>query len=332
MCFPTLKTLSVFFLTGLVLACSGCDSGLIEQAQANTVPAVDSAGQSLTEYLSQALDANTVAQMRSDQTEVLARYPAGVNVLSTAQYGTRLLEGRVDIGDVFDARIPANATAFQAWANEQGLINPSFPVDHVSIYSDAAAAFVVEFEYDAVLFFPDEFHPVFTKPSDTWLFLREDPQPGGPSTDFRSSRILRRKIALGGGLPMSPSPLTGLFYFYFPSTDQPYSSYEFLDGPENSTVPGSYTPVTGDPAAVQRRQEAGHVASGLSGRNAVGVCAWMNEAAAQAALEEGLLVPEDPVIFTWSGDGLYLLPLEADFWAVPPGARPSPSGGTLPLE
>jgi hypothetical protein len=331
--FRSLSSAKALFVASLLLfglAGSGCSTGVVDRAQAGTIPSVDAAGQSLLEYLSQALPADTVQQMRADRTRILEGYPPGVNVLSTAQYGTRMLEGKVDLGDVFDARVPANALAFQTWAEQQGLVASEYPEEHVSIYSDAAAAFVVEYQYDAVLFFPDEFHPVFTCPTDTWLFLRENPQPGGPPTDFRSSRVLRRKVTLGGGFPMAPSPLTGLFYFYFPSSDQSYSSYQFLEGPENSSVPGSYVPTRGDAVAQQRRRDAGHVASNLSNRSSVTVGAWMSETDAQMNLVDGLLVREDPVIYTWSGDGLYLLALESDFWVLPAGAKPSPNGGTLP--
>ena len=43
-----------------------------------------------------------------------------------------------------------------------------------------------------------------------------------------------------------------------------------------------------------------------------------------------MLVREDPVIYTWSDDGLYLLALHSDFWTLPAGAKPSGNGGTVP--
>lgn len=320
---------SLLLVLPLVLpGCSG-SNGLSFPAQAETVP---TAPQSLTlfDYLEQSLPADLRARMQADREQVLARHPVGVNPLSTAQYGTRLLQGQVTLGDVFDARVPANAQAFQSWAAEQGLVATETPSDHVSIYSDAAARFVVEFQYDAVLFFPDEFHPIFTRPTDTWLFLREDPPAGGPASNFPSRRMIERQVVLAGGFPMAPSTLPGLFYFYFPANPQEYTPYRFLTGPSVSTLTGSYTPTVGDAQAMERRQEAGHVESPLSGTPSLLVGAWMSESDAEQARQNGMLVQEDPVIYTWSDDGLYLLPLDPAFWSVPAGARPSINGGTVP--
>ena len=315
----------------LSLALSGCgsSSALSFPAYAGTIPP-PAESLALFDYLSQSLPPELQTQMRSDRVQVLAQYPPGVNTLSTAQYGTRMLEGRVDLGDVFDARVPANALAFQTWAVQQGLVASEKPADHVSIYSEAAAKFVVHYQYDAVLFFPDEFHPIFTQPTDTWLFLREDPPASGPPTNFNSRRMSQRQVTLGGGVSMAPSPLTGLFYFYFPTGDQPYAPYRFLEGPVVSTIDGPYTPIVGDAQALQRRQEAGHVSTPVSGLTSVAVGAWMSESGAAQALQNGMLVREDPVIYTWSDDGLYLLALESAFWALPPGASPSINGGTVP--
>lgn len=330
-----MKVRCVGVLLALSLALSGCSGSnsvlTLPAAHAGTIPPATET-LALVDYLAQSLPASLQAQMRTDQALVLAEYPSGVNTLSTAQYGTRMLEGKVNLGDVFDARVPANALAFQTWAAQEGLVADEKPADHVSIYSDAAAQFVIYYQYDAVLFFPDEFHPVFTHPTDTWLFLREDAPPGGPPSNFNSRRMTERQVTLAGGVSMAPSPLTGLFYFYFPTGDQAYAPYEILDGPVVSTVAGPYTPTVADAQALQRRQEAGHVASPLSGSNAVTVGAWMSESEAASSLQNGMVVKEDPVIYTWSDDGLYLLALDPAFWTLPPGATPSINGGTVPAE
>ena len=323
------RVLTAIIAASLNLCGCGGSIRLSPPAQAAPLPA-PAQSLALFDYLTSSLPPDLQATMRSDRDRVLTRYPAGVNALSTSQYGTRFLEGTVDLGDVFDARVPANALAFQTWAAQQGLVATEKPSDHVSIYSEAAAAFVVYYQYDAVVFFPDEFHPVLTHPTDTWLFLRETPPAGGPASNFNSRRMTQRQVTLGGGIPMAPSPLTGLFYFYFPTGHQAYASYEFLSGPVVSTVAGPYTPVVGDQVALQRRQEAGHVASPLSMRPSVRVGAWMTESDAAGALQNGMTVAEDPVIYTWSDDGLYLLGLESDFWTLPTGATPSNNGGTVP--
>lgn len=325
-----MRILALLFVALMAAGCSGGTRSTA--ASAGTAPPNPVLTDTLVSYMSQALPPALIQQMQNDRNRLGGSFPVGVNAFSTAQYGTRLVTGTADLGDVFDARIPANAAAFQAWAAQQGLVACDPPSEHVMLYSDAAIAFMREFQYDAVLYFPDEFHPVFTHPADTWLFLREEPPAGvQPGEFFTSSRLTRRTIRLGGGVPMGPSPLVGFFYFYFPTTDEPYASYRLFDGPEISTLPRPpYTPVVGDAAAIQARQAAGLVDTPLSGEVAVPLATWMGPGAATHAVENGPRIGDDPDIYTWSDIGEYYLVLDSDYWVVPPGGAPSINGGTVP--
>lgn len=321
-------------LLAVGLLVGGCGGSSVANAATPTVAASPNPAlsQTLFSYLPQALPAALAQQMHDESVPVQAAFPQGVNAFSTAQYGTRLVRGTVDLGDVYDARIPQNAAIFQQWAAQQGLVACDPPEDHVQLYSDAAIAFMREFQYDGVLYFPDEFHPVFTRPLDTWLFLREEPPAGGPTTNFTSRRLTNRTVRVAGGVPMAPSPFVGFFYFYFPTGDTPYESYRLVDGPTVSTLPGTYTPVVGDANALAARQASGQVPTPLSQRLSVPVGTWMGPSASVHAVENGPRIGDDPDIYTWSDVGEYYLVLAPEYWVVPEGGAPSAGGGTVPRQ
>lgn len=320
------------FLLGAGLLAAGCGGGRGTARAADAAPPNPALSGTLSSYLSQNLPPELAQRMATEGAVVQAAFPPGVNALSTAQYGTRFVTGTVNLGDVYDARIPQNAVIFQQWAAQQGLVACDPPEDHVQLYSDAAIAFMREFQYDAVLYFPDEFHPVFTRPLDTWLFLREEAPPDGPQQNFTSRRLTDRTVRVAGGVPMAPSAFVGFFYFYFPTGNQAYESYRLVEGPHVSTLPGAYAPVVGDGNAVAARQASGQVASPLSGRLQVPVGTWMGPSASTHAVENGVRIGDDPDIYTWSDVGEYYLVLAPEFWEVPPGGMPSAGGGTVPRQ
>lgn len=258
-------------------------------------------------------------QMRCDPVpRILAGLYPEINLFSTAHYGRVFIAGEVTLGDIFDARDPENMKIFLEYAACRR-IPPG--CDRVGRYSRAAHQFLEEFAYDAVLFRPDEYHPLYTRPDDTWLFVRDC--PGGiESSRYFSERLSRRQAWIFGGIAMEPGqspedgeiyyvPCGGVSYIPFGTGPLPFPQAEAEDFPTSG-----YRPESAGSEALEKRRRRGLSVSPLSGRT-VAAGAWKSETGFRMLLERGFLLKNDPYRNTWGGYGIYLLPLSADFWKEP---------------
>jgi len=267
----------------------------------------------LNAYFSQ----EQVGQMKNDAQPFIDRY--GVNLFTTAQYGTVFYVGTANIKDIFDARIDSNYKVFLKYAQDNNLILNPTPTDgsnYYSRYSLAATKFIQEFEYDAVLFRPDEYHPIFTTSSDTWMFLRDT-----PSKFYYSKRVDNRQPLIEGGLQMQPLNLADLWMFYIPVPESPkYQSYKYMEGyyPIQGTSGAdnmsNFEPVTASQETINKRAQLGIIPCPLSHRNNVPVGTWKSKNYLDGTWKIGFSFSGEVKVYTWGGQGLYILPLDKEFW------------------
>ncbi len=260
------------------------------------------------------------AEMQRDAAPLLAAYP-GVNVLSTCQYGRRFIAGTAYVRDIFDARVPRNYEMFTRYAWD----NFGAKLAYYERFAEAANKFIVDFDYDAVIFRPDELHPLFTNPAtDTWMFLRDTPTV---TYDFiYSARVEQRSIRYQGGLKMRPikqgEPLySSRWMYYVPAEGTDYVAYGPYDGavaadeePRVTTGPSDYVPHDSTAATKQKRLDYGIVECPLSNR-IIEVGGWKDEARAEDNVKNGFSFKNNPISNTWGGWGFYVIPLDAAFWA-----------------
>lgn len=295
-----------------------------EQASSIAVPSpvpssiFPSAQQIISTYFNQ----DTVRQMQIDAAPIKAMYN-GLNVFSTSMYNTTYITGTVSIKDVFDARIPENYEIFQKYAYD----NFGTKLYFFERFAEAANKFMLDFQYDAVLFRPDEMHPVFTDVNnDTWMFLRDYPSAECQQkyTRFYSSRVQNRKIAITGGMKLRMIQPTDALYssywmYYIPDTGATYISYVATSAAsgeqfaEKDTGPSDYVPQNATSEAINKRRNYGIIESSLSNRTLT-AGGWKNSANAQDMVNNGLTFNNNPVSSTWGGWGLYLLPMDTAFW------------------
>ena len=269
------------------------------------------------EVLNHYFTAEQVAEMKADAEPIIAQYD-GLNIFSTCHYGRKFITGTANIKDVFDARIPVNQEIFEKYAWDNFGSKGAF----YERFAEAANAFIEEFEYDAVLFYPDELHPVFTDPThDTWMILRD--APTNEYDIYYSSRVVNREIAVTGGLkmtPLTPEDDLGIsnWVYYIPAEGSDYIA--FTEGdiaianiPRISIGPSNYVPQDASQGAINRRNLYGIIPSDLSNRQ-IKVGGWKNELYIEDMITNGISFTNDPNSGTWGGWGLYLLPLEKEFW------------------
>lgn len=253
--------------------------------------------------LQERLPADTARRIQAQAAELAAqRYPAGVNPFSTAQFGRAFVEARVDLGDLFDARVPANLATFQTWARGTHRVFPERGPVHLQ--AEAATAFLRAFGYDGVLFHPDEWHPILTRPDDTWLFLREE------GTHGASRRLVRRRNTMYGGFP-SMEPVPGFPAVYLPLAGAVFQDYAAVEGPLHEDRASDYVATVADEDQAAARLLAGHQRSLLSRRRDLPVGWWTNDPSRGA---DPRRVTGDPNHYTWGGVGTYVIPLDAEFW------------------
>lgn len=324
-----LKSWFILFLTVFLAVSfhSGCtyDNSVVTAEVSPTVspsasPTVPSQAE-LDEVLEKYFTSEQINQISTEARGIIARYQ-GMNVLSSAQYGLVCMAGTVDLKDVFDARIPGNYEIFKEYAKENFLILNPPENEQYGMYALAAINFMRDFEYSAVLFRPDEYHPVLTKTTDTWLFMREDPDgnpQGGGGKFYYSGLIKNRRPIINGGMNMTPINSTSLWLFYIPVAGTTYTSY-YVRNEEPDTGFGdpsllnNYTPADPDQETLLLRQQAGIVESALSDRTNLMVCSWKNQDYTDDLWHNGFTFSGDEERFTWSGCGHYLLVLDKDFW------------------
>ncbi len=263
-----------------------------------------------------------VQRMYRDALPILKRYK-GINVFSSCQYGNVFVTGRMDVGDVFDARIPQNMEIFKRYARDHILILNTSEKEHYNQYSLAAYHFLKEYRYDVVLFYPDEFNPVFTTPYDCWMFIFEEPLKRGKDRLYYSRRIRDRKITVEGGIPLEPLNLISLPQFYIPTPSSSYTPFKLVEGKkftsfEKPSILNPYSPPMEVSEDIRMKRESlGIVPSPLSHKRNIPVGIWMSRADAHKFLKYGIFFGGDKRKYTWSDCGFYALPLEKVFWEDP---------------
>ena len=264
----------------------------------------------LQEYFPDAL----IARMKADAEPFLKQFD-GANIFSVCQYGDRFLVGTVDTGDIFDARIPANMKIFKDYARDNLLIQNMDDAEEYNKYAMASLKFMKELGYDVVLFHPDEFNLIFTKPDDTWMFVREESPVRKNEKYFFSGRMKKRHFAVEGGLYMVPKKTLGFSIYYIPNAGSQYEPFKpGADEIAKETQEGSvYKPVTGTEEMLKKRKELGITPSPLSGRKAVKVGRWTYGKKAEMEYKYGPRFKATGKEYTWGDEGFYVVPLDKDF-------------------
>ncbi|MBF0548419.1 MAG: hypothetical protein HQM08_28545 [Candidatus Riflebacteria bacterium] len=312
------------FVFVFVLTAITCITGCIGSSETTVyLPTAPNFGQDIDAIVAEFFASDVAQAMKRDAAALLPKY-GGINVFTSAQYNRRFFTGSVDLGNVFDARIPANMAIFRSFASETRLINTDPNTLNYNRYSTAANRFLAQYGYDAVLFYPDEIHPLFTKPTDTWLYVRETPDGvhfttiGGRKL-YYSSRIIQRRIEIAGGLKLQAvnGNVSGMVYLPIPGEAYiPYSATETAEI-ATSTVGANLnvcTPVTANSDQIALRKKAGIVDSPLSNRKALRVGGWKDEKFANDLLNTGFSFFDTPDQYTWGQTGHYLVPLAMEFW------------------
>ncbi|MDQ7822187.1 MAG: hypothetical protein RDV48_05270 [Candidatus Eremiobacteraeota bacterium] len=312
-------------LLGLIIAgCSNTTSdsafNYIGETVVTPSPTPLSPYPSSSEVLAYYFPSDIVNKMKADSAPFIAQY-GGLNVMSTSMYGRAFITGTASIKDVFDARIPQNYTIFQRYAYDNFGIKatPYF----YERYAEAANKFIQECGYDAVIFHPDELHPVFTDPTtDTWMLLRDCPT--NSADIFYSTRVTDRKIAIQGGVEMKMMTATDPLYskdwmYYVPNNVNDYTPYaapsKAQEVQEKLTFATSnYAPQDASADALNKRVSLGIVESPLLSNKTIQVGGWKQASLAQDMVTSGISFRNNPNSGTWGGWGLYVLALDARYW------------------
>lgn len=262
------------------------------------------------EYIPEAL----ASRMKADAEPFIQQF-AGVNIFSACQYGNRFLTGTVDTGDVFDARKPENMKIFKDYARNNLLIQNMSDAEEYNKYAMAALRFMKELGYDVVLFYPDEYHLIFTKPDDTWMFVREEPSECKDGEYFFSGRMKNRYFAVEGGLNMVPQKSIGFSIYYIPDAGAKYEPFRAGMGKiaEDITEREEYLPATATEEMLKKRKEMGIISSPLSGRKTVKVGRWTSGEEAELEYKKGPRFRATGREYTWGDEGFYVIPVEKDF-------------------
>lgn len=310
-----------------VLIYSGCSGSDTTRITNSPLPTATPEGiypdssQILSYYFNDAL----VGQMRSDAAPFVAQYE-GVNIFSTAHYGRVFITGQVTIKDVFDARLPQNYEIFKKYAFDNFGIKAAF----YERYAEAANQFIEEFGYDVVLLNPDELHPVHSNQFDTWMLIRD--KPTNVFDVYYSTRVINRAISLVGGLKMRALTSGDAYYtpnwmYYIPQDGAQYVPYTTdtsvitiseIESPTEKLTFGvsNYVPEDATDLQIAKRRTYGIVDSNLSNKT-IRVGGWKNEAYSNSIIQFGVSFRNNPNSMSWGGWGLYLLPLESEFWVKP---------------
>ncbi|MCE1246857.1 MAG: hypothetical protein LWY06_09445 [Firmicutes bacterium] len=255
-----------------------------------------------------------ISKMKQDAEPIIKKF-GGVNVFSAAQYGDCFITGQTDAGDIFDARIPENLRIFKKYARENLLIRNVPESEHYNKYAPAAVKFTEEFGFDMILFYPDEYHPVLTKPDDAWLFVREEKSEKS-GEEYLSCRLRNPAISIEGGLPMEPLKIFDFVQYYIPVAGSSYTPYKTADIKLPAYKLHGDGKFTAAPGNLEKRKAWGIKASPLSGRKNLTVGTWQSK--------------DDAVIrfkatgqrYTWGDNGFYAVPVDPVFWVSPTCAAP----------
>jgi len=266
-----------------------------------------------------------IEQWRGDAKRIGQHFP--VDIFNTCQYGTFFLTGEVQLSDVFDARVTSNRQGFVDFAGSKNLILPTEPCEGYARYARAATRFLDYFGYNSVLYFPDEFHPLFTTEKDCWLFIYEPVKNPNPDGIHYSLNSTNRRIAVHGGADMEQAPDASYCLFYIPNGG--YKSYQYLDtyptsGYQDSAHVHMYTIPKVTSEQIARRDSANHVASPFSNRQ-ITIGRWAPADRAYNEMENGFSFTAMDSVYTWSAMGFYGIPLDSSIWQnhLSPACPPS---------
>jgi len=259
-----------------------------------------------------------IYQWKNDANKITKHFP--VNIFSVCQYGTFFLTGEVQLGNVFDARFTTNRKAFKDFAQSKKLIQKTKPCESYARFAKAAPRFLDYFGYQAVFYYPDEFHPLFTSINDCWLFVYEPVREAVPNNIYYSQRVDNRRIAVHGGLPMIQAPEQQYCLFYIPQGI--YEPYSFLDtfptsGYQDTSHVHLYEMPKISPQQIARRDSAHHVASPFSNQTIL-IGRWVPAEKAYKELQNGFSFTAVDSIYTWSDQGFYAIPLDSTIWLSKP--------------
>ena len=265
----------------------------------------------LDEYYSTEL----IKTMLNDSASIVKHF-GGINIFSSAQYGDKFLVGEIDFGDIFDARNPINRRIFRKYARDNIAVLNVGDKDFYNRYAMAADKFLEEFQFDAVIFFPDEFHPVFTTPQDSWIFVREIPWGNRQGKYNITRRVRNRRFAVEGGIKTKPLKRNKLYQYYIPKAGASYEPYKLIDSEtiQDEPLKDQPKPITSSMDVHSKRIEAGIIPSYLSGKKNIPVGLWTSGDKAMIKYKYGLTYKASNEEYTWGDRGFYLIPLHKDFW------------------
>ncbi|MCD4785080.1 MAG: hypothetical protein K8T10_14795 [Candidatus Eremiobacteraeota bacterium] len=258
-----------------------------------------------------------VKQMLCDVEDIVKEFDE-FNIFSSAQYGDKFMLGVVDIGDVFDAGRPGNMKIFREYARDNLLIQNVDEAEHYNKYARGANRFMKELGYDAVIFRPDEYHPVFTNPNDPWMFIREEPAGKKDGDYYYSGRVRERKNIVEGGIPLEPKKTYGCIQYYIPVAGSKYKPYRMI----NERADKDFTPLSNKYKKTKitdemrkKRKKLGIIPSPLSGRKNLRVGCWGESGKkGDMALKHGIPFRATGKEYTWGDVGIYVIPLDKYLW------------------
>ena len=241
-----------------------------------------------------------------------------LNIFSTAQYGDKFMVGVVDIEDVFDARRPENMKILREYARDNLLIQNVDESKHYNKYAMAASKFMRELGYDAVIFHPDEFHPIFTDPDDPWIFLREEPVGEKEGKYYFSGRIRDRKYVVKGGIPLEAKKTREYVQYYIPVAGSEYKPFRIIEESADKDITAKtnqYKKPNVTDEMRKKRKEMGIIPSPLSGRKNLRVGLWIESGKkGDMALKHGIPFRATGKRYTWGDVGIYVIPLDKSLW------------------
>ncbi len=269
--------------------------------------------QVLAKYFSPQL----ISQWQADAERINRQF--GVNIFSSCQYGKYFLVGKVDLGEVFDARLENNRQAFLRFAETRALIRQTSSCERYSRYAKAAVRFLDYFGYHSVLYYPDEFHPLFTHQKDCWLFIYEPVEQAKPDEVHYSFRADARRLVVYGGANMTPAQSEDHCLFYIPQDSyQPYRSITMFPffGHQDSSRLNVYAV---NPPTVEQvaRRDSAHLAPSVFSNKTIQVGRWISMEKVYRELRNGFSFTAEDSVYTWSAMGFYGLPLDSTLWKSP---------------
>ncbi len=258
-----------------------------------------------------------ISQWRAEAERINQQFE--VNVFSSCQYGKYFLVGEVGLGEVFDARLVGNRQTFLRFAVMRHLVRHTPFCESYSRYAKAAIRFLDYFGYRSVLYYPDEFHPLFTHSKDYWLFIYEPVAKPNADGIHYSTLADKRRLVLYGGASMTSAESEEYCLFYVPQ--ESYEPYRLttmfpFSGFQDSSHVHAYEM---KPATVQQiaRRDSARLAPSAFSNSTIRVGRWVSMEKAYRELRNGFSFTAVDSIYTWSAMGFYGLALDSTLWKSP---------------